>query len=72
MSKTNGDFKADASRRRFLRGVAMTGGAAVFAAGAGGAFAADTGGAEQPRKPEAKAGYHETKHIREYYKRADF
>ncbi|QIT54762.1 twin-arginine translocation signal domain-containing protein [Aquisalimonas sp. 2447] len=72
MSKTNGDFKADASRRRFLRGVAMTGGAAVFAAGTGGAFAAETDTAEAPRETEGKAGYHETKHIRDYYQRADF
>lgn len=66
------DFKADVSRRRFLRGVAVTGGAAVFAAGAGTAMASGPAGVEESRDDNAKAGYKETKHIREYYARADF
>ena len=59
------------SRRRFLRGVAVTGGAAVFAAGAGGYVAgADGDGEDNPTG--GKIGYQESEHVREYYRRADF
>lgn len=71
MSDNNGEFRADASRRRFLRGVAMTGGAAVFAAGAGGSWAAQEVAADTPQDLEGKKGYRETDHIRAYYRRAD-
>lgn len=59
------------SRRRFLRGVAVTGGAAVFAAGAGGSVAGADDNGEESRSGE-KIGYQESEHVREYYRRADF
>lgn len=70
--KRTGDDRTDASRRRFLRGVAVTGGAAVFAAGAGNAFASADATAEDAHAQDVVRGYHETPHIREYYKCADF
>ncbi len=72
MRQKKGEYQLDdASRRRFLQGMAATGGAAVLVAGAGHAFASADNAAEEPRRDVAH-GYHETPHIREYYKCADF
>lgn len=64
----------DQGRRGFLR-------QAVVAAGATGAAAAAYGhghdiatdsGADQPKVSDTKRGYHETDHIRQYYRLARF
>ena len=62
------------SRRGFLKGAAVAGGAA--AVGAVGAQV-QAGVAAQPRTEQVKApaspkGYHETPHILEYYEKARF
>lgn len=61
-------------RRAFLRGVAVAGGATAVAV-AGGAAVADVS-ADKPEAVKARAegskGYHETDHIREYYRLAQF
>ncbi|HSS65108.1 MAG TPA: twin-arginine translocation signal domain-containing protein [Gammaproteobacteria bacterium] len=59
-------------RRAFIKGVAVAGGAVAVA---GGSAVADVS-AEKPEAAKAKAdgskGYHETDHIREYYRLAQF
>ncbi|NGP54019.1 twin-arginine translocation signal domain-containing protein [Thioalkalivibrio sp. XN8] len=56
-------------RRRFLKGIAMAGGATAVAMATGNAVAAPV--VEAPvSKPEPSKGYHETPHIRTYYQRA--
>ncbi len=59
-------------RRVFLKGVAVAGGAVAVA---GGSAVADVSGGK-PEASKAKAegskGYHETDHIREYYRLAQF
>jgi hypothetical protein len=55
-------------RRRFLKGLAMAGGAAAVAAATGTAVAAPQ--AAPVSKPETALGYHETPHIRSYYQKA--
>jgi nitrous oxide reductase len=59
-------------RRAFLKGVAVAGGATAVAV-AGGSAVADVS-ADRPGAAKAKAegskGYHETDHIREYYRLA--
>ncbi len=61
-------------RRAFMKGVAVAGGATAVAV-AGGAAIADVS-AEKTQTAKAKAegsqGYHETDHIREYYRLAQF
>ena len=55
-------------RRRFLKGLAMAGGAAAVAAATGTAVAAPE--AAPVSKPETAKGYHVTPHIRTYYQKA--
>lgn len=61
-------------RRAFLKGAAVAGGATAVAV-AGGAAVADVSG-DKPQAAKAKAegskGYHETDHIRKYYRLAQF
>ena len=60
------------SRRRFLKNAAVAAGGAVAVTGAGSVLAAD-GEAVAPEQPAAgKRGYTETKHVRDYYAKADF
>lgn len=60
------------TRRAFLRGALITGGAAAAAIAAGDSLAAPQAPAvkdAQPQSAESK-GYHVTDHIRDYYKTA--
>ncbi len=61
-------------RRAFIKGVAVAGGATAVAV-AGGSAVADVS-AEKAQASKAKAegakGYHETEHIRKYYRLAQF
>jgi hypothetical protein len=60
-----------AGRRKFLRGVVAAGGAtALTAAFSSRLIANDTGGTafRKGTEPVASRGYHETEHIREYYR----
>ncbi|BAU48885.1 hypothetical protein SVA_2335 [Sulfurifustis variabilis] len=58
-------------RREFLKQVALGGGAAAVAAVSGGALAAtDTEPPKAAAEPARPKGYHETDHIREYYRTA--
>jgi hypothetical protein len=65
MKKTK-QFKSD--RRRALRGLATTP-ALAAAAVATNAHAAPE--AVTPQAPKQSKGYHETKHVRDYYRSAD-
>ena len=59
-------------RRKFLKGMAVTGGGAVLAGVATGGQAAVEPQAKQGEaKPESQ-GYRETAHVREYYAKARF
>ena len=61
-------------RRAFLKGVAVASGATAVAV-AGGSAVADVSGAKPEglkAKAEGRKGYHETDHIREYYRLARF
>ena len=61
-------------RRAFLKGVAVAGGATAVAV-AGGSAVADVSAGKAPAaeaKAERSKGYHETDHIREYYRLAQF
>ena len=72
MSEKMKTLKGD--RRAFLKGVAVAGGATAVAA-AGGAAVADVSAEKAPAakaKAEGSKGYHETDHIREYYRLAQF
>jgi nitrous oxide reductase len=64
----------ESDRRAFLKGVAVAGGATAVAV-AGGSAVADIS-TDKPGTAKAKAegskGYHETDHIREYYRLAQF
>ncbi|MDH3316854.1 MAG: hypothetical protein OER43_13955 [Gammaproteobacteria bacterium] len=61
-------------RRAFMKGVAVAGGATAVAVAGGGAVADVS--ADKPEAAKAKAestqGYHETDHIRKYYRLAQF
>jgi hypothetical protein len=57
----------DAGRRRFMTGVASVGAAAGLGLGHVAAHAAP---AEQTAQASKPAGYHETDHIRRYYRSA--
>lgn len=61
-------------RRAFLRGVAVAGGATAVAVAGGAAVADVSVGKAEVAKAKAKAGtgYHETDHIRDYYRLAQF
>ena len=65
MSRKTVDKK---TRREFLKGLAVAGGATAMVAVTGRAYAEPTE-SEAPAKPAAK-GYHETPHIRTYYQKA--
>ena len=65
----NTDETGQASRRSFLKSVALAGGGIAVAAKVGPAEA--TVEAEAQPAP-AQEGYHETPHIRDYYARAQF
>jgi len=59
------------ARRRFLKGVAAAGGAtALTSVFASRLFAVDAGGTavRKDEQPVPSRGYHETDHIREYYR----
>ncbi len=61
-------------RRVFLKGVAVAGGATAVAVAGGSAVADVSGGKPEASKAKAEGskGYHETDHIREYYRLAQF
>ena len=59
-------------RRRFLKGVAVSGGGAVLAGmAASGQAALEPESKQVETKPESQ-GYRETAHVREYYAKARF
>lgn len=60
------------SRREFLKGAAVVGGAATLAVVAKGAVAKAPSPAEPVATPEAPKGYHVTPHIEQYYEKARF
>lgn len=60
------------SRREFLKGAAVVGGAATLAVVAQGATAAEAPRVEQAMTPEMPKGYHLTPHIEQYYEKARF
>lgn len=65
----------EAGRRTFLRAVALGGGAASVLAGTGLSFAAvdeRIPATQTIPQQEHSSGYHETEHIREYYRKAAF
>ena len=55
-------------RRNFLKGAALAGGAVTMAAAAGASAAVTE--VQQPDADASANGYHETDHIRTYYKTA--
>ncbi len=57
------------SRRDFLKTVVVTGGAAALGAGTA---LADIRDEQQPGVSSEEAGYRATRHIRDYYARANF
>lgn len=57
-------------RREFLKQVALGSGAVAVAAVSGGALAAAETEAPAAAPPVKPKGYHETDHIREYYRTA--
>lgn len=59
------------SRRKFLKTMAATGGAVAATLGAGTAVASVREEAE-PELSRDKLGYHETRHIKDYYAKAGF
>ncbi|MCC5857736.1 MAG: twin-arginine translocation signal domain-containing protein [Ectothiorhodospiraceae bacterium] len=65
------DDRELASRRRFLKTVAATGGAVAVTAAVGQAGSAMESEPETVQAGET-TGYHETPHIRDYYARAEF
>jgi hypothetical protein len=62
------DAKPDPSRRSFLKAAPL----GALAAVAGGAEAKPEIAPAEAAKPEVKQGYHETEHIRTYYKTAAY
>lgn len=58
------------SRRNALKGMAVLGGAAVLSTTS--TSSADSAHLETQEKAPVSLGYHETDHIREYYRRARF
>lgn len=70
MSRKSDSVQKD--RRKFLKGVAVAGGAATAVVMANGAVA-DATEDEQPVEASAKRkGYEETPHVRTYYDKARF
>jgi len=67
------DESKQEARRGFLKGMLIGSGAAVVAIASGGANAApkeETGAVEE--KKAGSQGYHETPHVLDYYKTAQF
>jgi hypothetical protein len=62
------DTKPDPARRSFLKAAPL----GALAAVAGGADAKPEIAPVEAAKPEVKQGYHETEHIRQYYKSAAY
>ncbi len=58
------------SRREFLKGAAVVGGAATLAIAAQGGAAEVQDATKGVTSPEKSKGYHETPHIRAYYEKA--
>ena len=58
------------SRRNALKGMAVLGGAAALSTTS--TSSADSAHLETQEKAQVSLGYHETDHIREYYRRARF
>ncbi|MFQ6024084.1 MAG: twin-arginine translocation signal domain-containing protein [Acidiferrobacterales bacterium] len=58
------------SRREFLKGAAVVGGAATLAVVAKGGAADVQDANKAVTTPEKSKGYHETPHIRAYYEKA--
>jgi hypothetical protein len=66
---TKGDLTQQGNdRRRFIKGVAVAGGAAVVTAGLEPAAASVSG--DETVKSSGSQGYRETEHVRDYYKTA--
>ncbi len=60
------------TRRGFLKGAAVAGGAAAVSTVAGGVIAGQQTTTDAPRETEQPKGYHVTPHIRAYYEKARF
>ena len=59
-------------RRKFLKGMALTGGGVALAGAATGVQAAAEPQAKQSEEKPQSQGYRETAHVREYYAKARF
>ena len=70
MSKTNEKLRHD--RRRFLTTAVAAGGVATAASVAGLAGAREHVDETRAQPDSTSRGYHETAHIREYYRKARF
>lgn len=68
--KAKHEPQAPTGRREFLKQIAVGSGAVAVAAVSGSALAAVEPEAVAPELPAARKGYHETDHIREYYRTA--
>lgn len=67
------DKQTNEKRRGFLKGALVGSGAAAVAIVSGGAVAApDTKPSAPAQAKPGSVGYHETPHVREYYKTAQF
>jgi hypothetical protein len=73
MGKKRSNTKQATDRRAFLKGVVASGGAAAVAMASTKGLAAPADAPTTEHATEAPAqGYHETPHIRDYYKTAGF
>lgn len=63
---------ADSGRRKFLKGVAVAGGAAAVTAGARAAVETETAAAPAQSQASGSRGYRVTPHIAKYYEKARF
>ncbi|MDB5920122.1 MAG: formate dehydrogenase [Massilia sp.] len=66
------DQSVDPKRRGFLRAAGGAGALGALAAVAGQATAATPAAAPATAEPAASVGYHETEHIRQYYRTARY
>lgn len=60
------------SRRKFLKTIAATGGAAAVTMSAGGTAVASMQEEPETQTSREKIGYQETRHIKDYYAKAGF
>lgn len=66
MSDKRQQPEADAQRRKFLKAAGLAGGAAAVGISA----TAEANNEAPPADPKSSRGYHETEHVRAYYRSA--